>query len=575
MTSALYLKVMEKGAYGYDFGSREVGLLDFGLFHEEMIDKNYRIIRRLGSGGDGTVYLVWHLPTEQLRAAKCLKTDQMEKRMRELVLMKKLKHPSLPQILDVLEDGGRLWLVMEYISGRCIGDIPKEEVSALQFFAIAKQLAEVLIYLHNRPLPILHLDIKPSNVLIRPDGRLVLIDFGAAVFLTPGGGSGHYGTPGFAAPEQKNSGSKIDERADIYGFGALLYYYLYRGVPGGREIKRDRSFKKLHVYYLLRQCLREKPEERFKNSKVLYQAVCAAEKRYYRYKKLQKASGAMGLLAVVSAFAFVCAGDAGSYAEQSALQREQAYVRLLEQAEQLGFMQAAEYYGEAARLCPEKNEWCLQLIERIRKDYCFEQQEERVLTELIYMVIPENGQTFLEHQKENPEIYGELAYRLGTLYWYFYEGTGGKSAAVSWFEEAISTKERMEDEPVWFASARIHTNMGKYYEILGRRDENGEYLADYGTYWSDLKRLWSLRELQEENIGMRIQIAEELLSCMILHAYEIYKSGEPFEEAQQILESLQQFFDSELSDVNDKKNREEQCRSAVAAAERVFKKGEG
>ncbi len=557
---------------------KEVGLLESDILHGEPFpDKNYRKIRQLGSGGDGVVYLVCHLPTEQLRAAKCLKTDHSEKRWKELVLMKKLSHPALPRILDVLEVDSQTWLIMEYISGRCIADIPGEEVSPYQFFSIAEQLAEVLIYLHTRPVPILHLDIKPSNVILRPDGRLVLIDFGAAIYLRDGGEAGRYGTPGFAAPEQKDGSSRIDTRADIYGFGALLYYYVFRDTPNPRNVERARKdgrLRKLHAHYFLGKCLCENPQERFGDCKALRQAVCTAKRRCYRRKRLGRALGAMGLLCAVCIFAVFSLKDRGESADYMSLQKEEKYMRLLEQAETMGFSQAVQCYAEAVRLCPRRTEWCMALIERIGGDYLFEKEEEEKLKELVYMVLPGETQTFLEEQKEKPQVYGELSYRLGMLYWYFYEEIGGKSAASGWFSQALAASGSIEDTPWWTESARIHADMGRYCETLGRKDENGEYLADYAVYWKDLKRLWVLEDMKKENRGICNQIADEIISCVILHAYDIYGAGETFEEIERILKSVEQYIFSASLPGDEKTDRERQCEAAQAAVRRVFGKGE-
>ena len=435
----------------------------------------------------------------------------------------------------------------------------------------------MLIYLHTRPVPILHLDIKPSNVILRPDGRLVLIDFGAAIYLRDGGEAGHYGTPGFAAPEQKDGGSIVDTRADIYGLGALLYYYVFRATPDPRNMeqaKRDKRFRKMHAHRFFRKCLCEDPQDRFEDCKVLYQAVCTVKKRYYRKKRLRRTLGAMGLLGSVCVFALFCPKDGRGNAEQMSLQKEKTYMQLLSQAETMGFSQAVQCYEEAAKLCPERTEWCMALIERIGGDYLFEREEEEKLKEMIYMVIPGRSRTFLEEQKEKPQVYGELAYRLGMLYWYFYGDTGGKRAASGWFAEALSVREHLGDSLWWAESAQIHADMGKYCETLGRKGENGEYLADYGVYWKDLKRLWELEEIKKENRGICNHIADEVISCIILHGYDVYGTGEPYGEIERMLESVEQYISSGPLSGDEKADRERQCKAAQAAAKRVFGKGE-
>ena len=209
------------------------------------IGRDYRKIRQLGKGGEGTVYLVQHCPTEQLRAAKLLKTDVPGRRLHELNMMKRLKHPALPQIFDAFEDQGQLWLILEYVRGKPLSGLTREELTPEVFFSAARQLTEVLAYLHTRKPPVLHLDIKPSNLLLRTDGHLMLIDFGAADFARPGLKLPVcYGTPGFAAPEQKKTGADIDARADFYGLGAALYYCLYGSAPGNKQMYKRRIFRR-------------------------------------------------------------------------------------------------------------------------------------------------------------------------------------------------------------------------------------------------------------------------------------------------------------------------------------------
>ena len=153
----------------------------YGRFEQE-----YCILRELGSGGEGKVYLVRHQVTEQLRAAKRLWKGTDADRLHELKMMKRLRHPSLPEVIDVLPEKDCIWLIMTYVKGQCLQELFGGGISEMEFFSIAGQLSEVLGYLHGRRMPILHLDIKPTNLLLKRNGRLVLIDFGAALQGQPG-----------------------------------------------------------------------------------------------------------------------------------------------------------------------------------------------------------------------------------------------------------------------------------------------------------------------------------------------------------------------------------------------------
>ena len=135
---------------------------------------------------------------------------------KEIELMKHLKHPSLPTIVDVIERQGALLIVMDYIEGLQLEDIvleygPQNENIVIEW---AKQLCDVMHYLHTQDPPIIYRDMKPSNVMLRPDGRVMLIDFGAAREYKTNNlkDTVLLGTRGYAAPEQYRSDGQSDER---------------------------------------------------------------------------------------------------------------------------------------------------------------------------------------------------------------------------------------------------------------------------------------------------------------------------------------------------------------------------
>ena len=159
------------------------------LAEGEMIEEKYEIIRVLGRGGMSTVYLAWQETLGKERAIKeicrtdCDCYEELRQRLiRETNILKDLRHPNLPDIIDVVIREDALLIIMEYIPGCTLKEIQEDcgmigEEKAIMW---GKQLCEVLLYLHRRDPPIIYRDLKPSNVMCRPDGRLVLIDFGTA-----------------------------------------------------------------------------------------------------------------------------------------------------------------------------------------------------------------------------------------------------------------------------------------------------------------------------------------------------------------------------------------------------------
>lgn len=566
------------------------------------IGGKYRILRCLGRGGEGTVYLVQHCITEQYRAAKRLDRVSGERQYQEIHAMKKLDHPSLPQVFDVIQEEEFIWLILEYVEGRCIHAIPREEVTEEQFWRIAEQLSQVLVYLHTRPVPVFHLDIKPSNLILRPDGRLVLIDFGTAIRLDGRKElSSNWGTRGFASPEQFQKDGRVDGRSDIYAAGAVLYYYLFGktcscGMEPLKQIGRffdgrwgrykkelQKQGKKVPLWKrrtvrLLGRCLCRDPMQRFADSNELMRAVVRGRKRFGWRQQMKNSGLAVIFLMFVLIFSAkqMQAGMEGGTEVSSAEVYEQnclEYGRLLEQADSLGFEQAIQCYMEAAEIFPEEGSWAIQLMGRIEDDFWFSLDEEAALREILFCPAEDfwnAGQEksgefeadYLEVLKKNKEQYGWFCYRLGRAYWYFYEGTGGKRAAAEWFRSAADAGSEQE---IWWKYAQVYAKISTYYEKLGKKDADGKEQADPAAYWMDLKELWYLNGRMEESLEIQKQLAGEILSCIILYTKELERGGVNSEEIRKVMEEIENLAE-QLKD----KDMQQQYEAAARAIRRVY-----
>lgn len=190
----------------------------------------YIFCEELGSGGSGTVYRVYDKHLKCDRAVKKFSGGE-EAWKKELDMLKGLKHPLLPVITDSIEDGEDRYLVMEYIEGKNLSDYVRERgrIGQEQAVVWALDLAEVLIYLHERNSPVIYRDMKPANIMVDQGENLRLVDFGTAWMRYRKEDKVFYaGTYGYAAPEQmeEEGAGGIDERSDVYGLGATLYYML-------------------------------------------------------------------------------------------------------------------------------------------------------------------------------------------------------------------------------------------------------------------------------------------------------------------------------------------------------------
>lgn len=216
-------------------GQKEYRLFENGA----VVGDRYRIQGLIGQGGMGEVYAAEDLRLQgKIRALKASRASAGcgLRTAEEAGLLMELNHPHVPLIVDYYpadERDGYEIMVMDYIDGLTLQSYLEQQgglVPAAKAVEIGLQLAEALRYLHGRQPPIIHRDLKPTNVMIDRSGFVRLIDFGIARVYKPGQemDTARLGTPGFAAPEQEGE-RQSDERTDIYGLGALLYYLLTGG----------------------------------------------------------------------------------------------------------------------------------------------------------------------------------------------------------------------------------------------------------------------------------------------------------------------------------------------------------
>ena len=196
----------------------------------------YHIIEPLGEGGMATVYKAYDTRLERNVAVKVLRTDQFIPAQLQMVLQRfereakslaKLSNPNIVNILDFGEHEGMPYLVMEYLPGGTLKQKTGSAVPWREALRVLLPVAQGLSYAHSHG--VIHRDVKPANILMNEDGRPILTDFGIAKLLeAPDGhtltGSGvGIGTPEYMAPEQGIGASAIDERADVYSLGIVLY----------------------------------------------------------------------------------------------------------------------------------------------------------------------------------------------------------------------------------------------------------------------------------------------------------------------------------------------------------------
>ena len=306
----------------------------------DVLDNMYEIKSQIGSGGGGIIYKGYHLRMRIPVAIKLMKNEArgiIDQRS-EVDLLKQLKNDYIPQVLDFIIDGNDVYTVMEFVEGSNF----KQLISSGRTFSekdvlrYTKQLCTAVKYLHDHNPPIIHSDIKPANIMLKPDDTICLIDFNISTVVSENGAYSVGGSKGFAAPEQfrkvidipvdvdefheetrflgmddetefiddslsgsslktKNvSKAYVDIRTDIYGIGSSMYYMLTGRVPltGKTDFRGVKVSSKTQK--IIKKCMNSDPAKRYANVRELENALTS--------------KGTGTVLAAVAAVLIICTG---------------------------------------------------------------------------------------------------------------------------------------------------------------------------------------------------------------------------------------------------------------------------
>lgn len=256
----------------------------------------YKLIKALGRGGEGCVYLAEDSVLHRLVAMKRVwngSREAEEKLKKEAEFLQRLQHPMLPVVYDLLWDEA-WYLVMEYIEGISLHNYIERSgmVSEKQAGKWAEQLLSILQYLHTRKPPVIYQDLKPDNIIVCPNGNLRMVDFGAAYYRNYSGNRERRDafSVGYAAPEQmKREGytAYADERSDIYAFGKIMYYILTGADPAyppytELPIASYASAVSGQMEKVVRKCMEEDPAKRYQVVEDIWRDLIGNDRGWWR-----------------------------------------------------------------------------------------------------------------------------------------------------------------------------------------------------------------------------------------------------------------------------------------------------
>ncbi len=502
-----------------------------------VIDGKYKILSEVGHGGMSTVYLAINEKANKPWAVKEVRKGGVQNfevvrqsLIMEMDLLKKLQHPNLPSIIDIIDQDDNFLIVMDYIDGVTLNDMLKESGAQTQENVVnwAIQLCDVLDYLHTRRPPIIYRDIKPSNIMQKSDGSLVLIDFGTAREFKERNIADTVclGTQGYAAPEQFGGQGQTDARTDIYALGATLYHLLTGHNPSEPpyEMYPITTWNKnlsSGLENIILKCTQRNPADRFQSAQELRDALEHYKDLEIPVLRRYKRNIALFFTTV---FLTVCAGAVSlgfSVAAQS--QQESEYDYLLEMAEMTtNKEETINYYLQAIKMDSQRSQAYTGLVDMFLEDAVFSLEEEKVLLQ-INASVDKHLQKFNEY---DPEGYAQLCFSIGNAYWFYYESEEGRqSNATAWFKAAANIYEGMPEKEMEYKRCSIYVEIGNFYKKIIAAQIEGTDAGMYGEYWNNLCKLKAYNDEMPDRDLITLRLYKEIASRTIEYARYLREDG--------------------------------------------------
>lgn len=483
-----------------------------------LVDNKYKILSEVGRGGMSIVYLAINERANKTWAIKEVRKDGMidfeavkQRLVVETDMLKKLDHAYLPSIVDVIDTSDSFLIVMDYIEGTSLQEVLKSSGAQSQEDVLewGMQLCDVLDYLHSQQPAIIYRDMKPANVMLKPDGNITLIDFGTAREFKERAmveDTVCLGTRGYAAPEQFGGKGQTDARTDIYCVGATMYHLLSGHSPAEPpyEIKPlrywDPMFEGTGIEKVIQKCCQQDPNARYQNCQELMYALEHAHDEDDAARKTRRKKW----LAFIASLAVCLLGIAGMIAAGSAKKNAETktYSYYISQAEkENGNTEAAfESYRSALRVDPGRSDAYESLLDQILYDLKMDDTEHKILVSCLKDT--NGGDTNEEMlRRKDPKAYDELMYKIGLLYFFQYDKPGsGMAKSTTYFKEVMDSP--FLNETRQELAATLYT-IGSGFEKLNKTsfmDDMGDSYS-YDKLWNDMEQI--MRGDLQKKVGDR------------------------------------------------------------------------
>ena len=495
----------------------------------QVIDDKYEILTLIGQGGMSKVYLArdrrlnkqWAVKEIQKKARDKNNEIVVQSAIAEANMIKQLDHTAIVRIVDIIETPDVIYIIEDYIEGETLNTILENNGAQPQELVIewAMQICEALEYLHTRKPPIIYRDMKPANVMLKPDGNIKIIDFGIAREYKDQSlaDTVSLGTKGYAAPEQFGGKGQTDARTDVYCLGVTLYHLVTGHNPcePPYEIYPIRHWNPQldpGLEAIIEKCTQLNPIDRYQSCAELLYALQHYQENGAAYRAKQKNKLRLFITTAAACILFAIVGVLGLVMRTQTNNAD--YTQNILQAEKAASSsEKADFYGKAIDIKPLENEGYLGMVEAFKDDATFTTEEEKTFKSKI--------NAHLSELRQQPQ-YGDLAFEIGKLYWYYYDY--GKTAtddnqitrmksAIQWFKDAA---EYGGNSSSYYAMSQIYQEIGTFNRDINLNIEEASDKGKYEPYWKNLESLVDIVR-NEDN-----EIVELEVCRLVVYSIESY-----------------------------------------------------
>lgn len=502
-----------------------------------IVDGKYKILNEIGHGGMSNVYLAINERANKPWAVKEVRKSPgrdfgllRQSLIMETDLLKKLKHPNLPSIIDVIDSDENFLIVMDYIEGNTLERLVTEEGAQPQEKVVnwALQLCDVLDYLHTRPAPVIYRDMKPSNIMLRSDGSVVLIDFGTAREFKEKNTTDTtcLGTQGYAAPEQFGGMGQTDARTDIYCLGATMYHLVTGHNPSEPPyeiypITKWNPRLSTGLERIIQRCTQKNPKNRYQTVRALrydlehYTDLEVQAQRRYRNR--------LKLFGTVAGLSLLCAVNGMGLSIAAGRKQGNEYQELMHMAEiSPDSVEACRLYLAAVEIDEGRQDAYHGFYARAVEDGVFSNEEEAVF---LKFGISE-GRYLQNFQKKNRFAYANFCYEIGNAYWYYYEHEEDRQLrAVNWFRTAMGYYEKDASKTAEYKRCALYVELGNFYKNVIAAQIDGTDAGMYGAYWRGLTELKALNDAEPDRELITLRIYREIVTRVVEYGKYMKEDG--------------------------------------------------